>query len=945
MRKLVVGLCLSPAGYLLLGLHGPVLMAQPSPEPGSFDPAGDDPEALQRLVDDAVERMAAQNKVRALKALAQKNYPTALEAFQNAYGVQPEDAEVVEHLASLHALLGNAERAEAHYREALRLEPQRGSAMVGLAELLAVDDEDPARLREAAQLWARARELRGNLPTILSSQARIAARLGERQQAEAFYRSLVSTHGADDDLRLELGDFYRSFGRDEEALRWYRQIEREGPLLQRAAQRIFDLQVAREARRFGFRPGGGEIPQQVLELTSRAEALLAQGRAQEAAGLLREALLAAPQFGRARVLLGDVERLQERSAAAELAYLRALALDPGHVDAYERLAEMYLSQGPAQAGEAALLLERALAVRPDQVSLQLRLAEALRAAGDFPRALFHVERYLAQNRDEQARAPALRIKQALEALLGPPSDQPASAPNPSQGDAAEALARARAHLGRGATDAALAELRRLPQRARAAEVLNLEARILHAADRSAEAVQAWRQSLSRDPKQAQVLLRLGQLEIAQGQLDTGRARLVQAELLGHLPATYELAAVDAGTRPAWLSVLREPDRLLSLLHARERIARYRSREGDSERRAAALQLREHIDRQLLRFLSLPLLLLLGLVGSLAVLRQQRHGGLDIRGFLASAPEAGPEVQRVLASIRHEVLKHNTLMLAGLLDALHNGQGAGDKARHLTRALFGAHGTEGAAAKLAAYADNLRQLGRAHGVRLNLERKDPAMSALLAGFSLLRREASRLQSVEQLSLSRRQRLSRSLAEAVALLNEEGYGELQALLSEIRRFVVDAELIEQVFDEVRAEPALASAPIAPLELSDDNALPCALQLPHQAFAEVLTNLFRNAIQASLDAVPNSAQMVEVGLRVVRDIDPITGIERVVFRVRDRARGELTTSQLRGQPAERGLGLSAELVSRYEGFLEVEPQEPGWNKAVVVAFPSAEPEEAYS
>jgi len=46
------------------------------------------------------------------------------------------------------------------------------------------------------------------------------------------------------------------------------------------------------------------------------------------------------------------------------------------------------------------------------------------------------------------------------------------------------------------------------------------------------------------------------------------------------------------------------------------------------------------------------------------------------------------------------------------------------------------------------------------------------------------------------------------------------------------------------------------------------------------------------------------------------------------------------LRGRYVERGMGITADLLSRYDGAIAVEP-EPGWQKAVVLRFFTVEEE----
>jgi hypothetical protein len=81
--------------------------------------------------------------------------------------------------------------------------------------------------------------------------------------------------------------------------------------------------------------------------------------------------------------------------------------------------------------------------------------------------------------------------------------------------------------------------------------------------------------------------------------------------------------------------------------------------------------------------------------------------------------------------------------------------------------------------------------------------------------------------------------------------------------------------------------------------------------------------------------------IGLGLEIEIDAVTGLERAVFLVRDRSRESLTAEMLRGRYIEEGLGLAADLVSRYDGTLDVLPGEGGWSKAVAVKLPLAEVE----
>jgi len=71
----------------------------------------------------------------------------------------------------------------------------------------------------------------------------------------------------------------------------------------------------------------------------------------------------------------------------------------------------------------------------------------------------------------------------------------------------------------------------------------------------------------------------------------------------------------------------------------------------------------------------------------------------------------------------------------------------------------------------------------------------------------------------------------------------------------------------------------------------------------------------------------------------VDGITGIERVAFLIKDRSSKSLSIDTLRNRLVEQGLGLTFELVSKYDGNLDVRSADAPWVKAVVVELPCIE------
>ena len=225
------------------------------------------------------------------------------------------------------------------------------------------------------------------------------------------------------------------------------------------------------------------------------------------------------------------------------------------------------------------------------------------------------------------------------------------------------------------------------------------------------------------------------------------------------------------------------------------------------------------------------------------------------------------------------------------------------------------------------------MGRSHGVRLNLKRRDAALSALLRGFRLLERADPLMYRAEILTSPQRARLLKMLKQAARLLNAEGYEAVRSLLDRLRVLAVDRELLEGIFRNVCREPAFGGVEIATLAFDTDLELPVGIPVPRQAFEDIMTNLLRNALDSSRQHTEGE---IRIGVDVNEEVDEITGLEKVAFHVKDRSPQALTTEMIRGRFIEGGLGLAADLVAKFEGAIDAVALEGEWAKAVVVKFP---------
>jgi len=904
--------------------------------PGSGD-------RVKEMSTEAVRRLARTYNAEGRTLLSKGDPAGALAAFKQAFELSGQrDAEAANNAGFAWSRLNDRERAREWYEKSLALDPRRGIAWQNLAELYAGPEAPAEDLEKAAAYLERAREFLGTKPFLVRLLARVAARQGRFSEA---LRQYLSIQPQNDALLLEIGKFLADYAHEEEAMDTYARVK-DPALMPEAEANIRRLRLARAAAEFelslhteGIAPEARQYLQLAASL-ARLPGLVAGDRG-EAVRLVEEALALAPLYADANILLGDL-LAQSDPRRAELAWLRALVVNGRNVDVLVRVAGLHLGEGRANA--AVSFLSRAVEVAPERNDLRLRLARAWRAAGNPRRALAHLETYLAEAPEGVEAQEARALKAALEQAvpLGPAEPlEPLASPAELQ-----ALHQATRFIGEGRLAEGLAELAALPEEARGPAVHNLLAFAMRRLGRNDEAITWYQASLADDRDQPTVLYALGSLLLERHQADAARVLFEEAEFAGSLDAGLALGRLDAAPAESWPGIVHDFSHLGALARAQRRLEAYVDAPEASYRSDAATLLREVRGRvQAVWFTGA--VAAAGLLLAIGLLIRRRWGGSDLETLVTRAPEAGPEVQRVLSAIRHEVLKHNTMVLTGLVEAIAADEPGGDgaeKAAWARQSLLGpaAGGDrrDSAGHRLEDYVEELSRIGRTHGLRLNLSRRDAAISALLKGFQQLEQAAPALDHYARLGRGGRRRLQRRLERATRLLNVEGYEAVRALLDQLRILHIDAALLEGVLQRTRREPAFAGVAFASVRLEDADALPCAVAMPRHAFEDVVANLIRNAIQATLRA-PGRPR-VHIGLATATEVDPITGLAWLALRVRDQAPQALSVDVLRGRFVEEGLGLTAELVSRYDGALDVMAEVAPWTKAVVVRLPRVENEE---
>lgn len=263
------------------------------------------------------------------EALRISQGPTAaLRSMQSFTASHPEASMARQYLASLYLRLGGVEQAYRIYQNLARQNPQDPEIALSLG-LIDMDRQD----------WAGARQaLHG------------ALRLAPHSPAPIYY----------------LGRLYEAQGQWAEALHWYQRIT-SGPLfpeVELRSARIDYLLGHREKAMAQLRELAARYPQQAQIPLLEAELRLDEGKAQEALGVLHEALQRLPDQPELWYEQGVIEEGLKDYPAMEKAMREVIRLAPNDAQAYNFIG-FSLVERHTRLGEAETLLHKAIALAPE----------------------------------------------------------------------------------------------------------------------------------------------------------------------------------------------------------------------------------------------------------------------------------------------------------------------------------------------------------------------------------------------------------------------------------------------------------------------------------------------------------------------------------------------------------------------------------------------------
>jgi tetratricopeptide (TPR) repeat protein len=301
---------------------------------------------------------------------------------------------------------------------------------------------------------------------------------------------------------------------------------------------------------------------------------------------------------------------------------------------------------------------------------------------------------------------------------------------------------------------------------------------------------------------------------------------------------------------------------------------------------------------------------LGALGALvlALLARRRWGGRTVAGALRRRPALFPEVARVVAELRHDVLKHRAGIIGAALDPQ---VPPGEILRALTE-------PRPTSAVVAGLYGRLEQAARGAGAPLRALAREPVFGALVRDLSRAELLAAQLpRGREELGAIDR-RLRDEHADALdALLRLGPRTRLDA--ASLSRWIAAVELEARRGGQGWTAPGLS---LADLDLD----FPVELD----ALAVIFTNLLRNAVAA----VAGRAD-ARVVIRADRERD-VTGKQWVTLLIGDSAEASLTLESIEARESGRGLAIVRDLVRAWRGHLLVRAEAAPLSKLVGASFP---------
>ena len=224
------------------------------------------------------------------------------------------------------------------------------------------------------------------------SLARQYYQLGQRTEAEKFYRQVLQKQPGQTEALHRLGIMAHQMGKSKQAITYLQKVLALTPDDASAYNSLgivlIDQNELEEAVRH-FQRAIELNPNHVNAHSNLGNVLRLQGRLPEAVEMLQKALTLNADFPQAHSNLGITLMEQDELEQAETHLRRAIALNPNYADAYYNLG--LVLEKLQQSEEAITCHSNAIALNPDYLNAHIKLGDLYREQGRYSQAVAHFQ--------------------------------------------------------------------------------------------------------------------------------------------------------------------------------------------------------------------------------------------------------------------------------------------------------------------------------------------------------------------------------------------------------------------------------------------------------------------------------------------------------------------------------------------------------------------------
>jgi tetratricopeptide (TPR) repeat protein len=315
----------------------------------------------------------------------------ALTYFEAAAKADPQNAWARCDAAAIQQELARPAEAEAIYRSVLEADPKHVGALSGLGHLAKERGEKSGAL---SHFEAAVAADPGN-PWVRCDAAHMLRELGRHDDAEAMFKSVIETHPEHGSALTGLGHLARQRRDRAGALGYFEAAAKADP--RNPWVRCDLANILRELSRFGeaetmLKAVTDDHKDHVGALTGLGQIARQRGELDAALGYFETAVKAEPKNPDLRCELATVLREASRLDEAERVLKAVIETHPQHAAALTGLG--HLARQREDRGATLRWFEAAMAAGPEDISIRVEFARALRQQGEFARARQIIEKVL-----------------------------------------------------------------------------------------------------------------------------------------------------------------------------------------------------------------------------------------------------------------------------------------------------------------------------------------------------------------------------------------------------------------------------------------------------------------------------------------------------------------------------------------------------------------------